>query len=171
MIRKKIEELTSQILEELNIIMYPIPIKKVAEQKGLKIRPYDLGDDISGALIIDNGQGTIGVNSKEPHVRQRFTIAHELGHFFLHSKTNESLHVDKEIQLLFRDGLSSSGDIKIEKEANSFAASILMPFAILDKAIKELPSNLNDEEAIKKLAQMFEVSTIAMTHRISNLFD
>lgn len=75
---------------------------------------------------MDSGKGTIGFNPTESKTRQRFTIAHELGHFELH-KQDSGLFVDKEFKMLFRDQNSSSGEIRKEQEANAFAAAILMP--------------------------------------------
>lgn len=170
MIRKKIEEIAAQILTELNINELPVPIRKIAERKGLNIHPYDLGVNISGVLVIEKEQGTIGINPLESSVRQRFTIAHELGHFILHKDSSESLFVDKEFKILFRNQESATGELKREQDANAFAAAILMPKNILEEKINELSLDLTDEDAVKSLAQMFDVSAIAMTYRIANLF-
>lgn len=170
MILKKIEEKTAQILSELGINELPIPIKKVADFIGVQIHSYDLGENISGVLVIKNDQGIIGVNPTESSVRQRFTIAHELGHYVLHKNSNESIFVDKDFGVLFRKRDSSTGEYKREQEANSFAASILMPKEMLEKQIKQHYIDLTDEVALKGLAKKFDVSLIAMTIRISNLF-
>lgn len=168
MIRKKIEDITAQILLDHDINELPVPISFIAEKMGLNIYHYDLGENISGALVIDNGQGTIGVNPLESSVRQRFTVAHELGHFVLH-KNSESLFVDKEFKVLFRNHESSTGELKREQDANGFAAAILMPKKILAEKIRYLAFDLTDEYAVKHLAKMFDVSVMAMTYRISNL--
>lgn len=168
MIRKRIEEIASQILNDLNINELPVPISSIAESIGLKIYPYDLGENISGALVIDKGQGIIGINPLESSVRQRFTIAHELGHFILH-KNSESLFVDKDFKVLFRNQESSTGELKREQDANAFAAAILMPKKLLAEKISALAVDLTDEESIKDLAKMFDVSVTAMTYRIINL--
>lgn len=167
--RKRIEEITDQILTGLNTNELPVPIKKIAEHLGIKIHSYDLGENISGVLVINNDQGIIGVNPLEPSVRQRFTIAHELGHFVLHKNSNESIFVDKDYKVLFRNQESSTGEHKREQEANAFAASILMPTKLLIEQIQNHFIDLTDEDAVKRLAQMFNVSVIAMTIRISNL--
>jgi Zn-dependent peptidase ImmA (M78 family) len=169
MIRKKIEDITAKILAELGISELPIPVKKIAEMKGLIIHSYDLGENISGVLVINNNKGVIGLNPTESPVRKRFTIAHELGHYILHGGNKDSLFVDKEFKVLFRDQSSSNGDHRQELEANAFAAAILMPADILKREIGQLPLDLTDEDIIKSLAQKFEVSSIAMTYRISNL--
>ncbi len=58
-------------------------------------------------------------------VRQRFTIAHELGHFFLH-RASSTVFVDA-APIFFRDESSSNGSQREEIEANAFAAELLMP--------------------------------------------
>jgi|SRR5665647_967015 len=167
--RKRIEDLTAQILAKFDTNELPVPIRKIAEQSGIKIHSYDLGENISGVLVIKNDQGTIGINPTEQSVRQRFTIAHELGHYVLHRNSNESIFIDKEYKVLFRDQRSSTGEDKREQEANAFAASILMPKKLLIEQIQTHFLDLTDENAVKRLAKMFNVSVIAMTIRISNL--
>ena len=89
--------------------------------------PYSLGQDISGLLAIENNQGTIGYNQNESRVRRRFTIAHELGHYELH-KNQSALFVDKQFKI-YRSQNSSTvnNNQELEKEANAFAAAVLMP--------------------------------------------
>lgn len=168
MIKKRIEDIASSILDDFNISELPVPIASVAERVGLKIYPFDLGENISGTLVIDKGQGVIGVNPLESPVRQRFTIAHELGHFVLH-KNIDSLFVDKGFKVLFRNQESSTGEFKREQDANAFAAAILMPRKMLEGKINDLDIDLTDESSVKELANMFDVSVIAMTYRIMNL--
>src|SRR5688572_22304486 len=126
MISKKIETCTVAILENFGIKELPIPIKRIAKEMGLIVRPHDFGPNVSGMLMIDKGKGIIGYNPLEPSVRQRFTVAHELGHYELHRLGNE-IFVDNHFKALFRDEKSSTGQVKQEQEANAFAASILMP--------------------------------------------
>ena len=168
MFNKRIERLTTKILEELKIEKLPIPIHKIAEFRGLIIKPYDLGEDVSGVLVIEGGKGIIGFNPNESTVRQRFTIAHELGHYELHKDGNE-LFVDKDFKVLFRNHNSSKGEIIKEQEANAFAAALLMPEHFVRKEIEKYSFDLTNENSMKKLAKTFNVSVPAMTYRISNL--
>ncbi|WP_460881211.1 ImmA/IrrE family metallo-endopeptidase [Pontibacter rugosus] len=92
----------------------------------------------------------MGYNPVESVVRQRFTIAHELGHFVLHQKYSE-LFIDKE-KPLFRNQESSTGEHKREKEANAFAAAILMPQFLIFQEATKIGIKFIDEAAIKKLA-------------------
>jgi len=158
MLNKRIEKITIEILNACGITKLPIAIEQIAVQRGLNIRAYDLGEGVSGVLAIDSGKGTIGYNPRESKVRQRFTIAHELGHYELHRKNNE-----------LRDQNSSTGELKKEQEANAFAASILMPENILLREIENNKFDLSEERSLKELSKLFHVSSTAMSFRIANL--
>lgn len=85
-----------------------------------------------------NSQKYIMINSNIDNFgRKNFTIAHELGHYFLnHSlKQNDFYCIDNEI---LEDGSSTS---EIEKEANYFATCLLMPEEKITNAFKALLSN------------------------------
>lgn len=168
MLNKRIEKQAQKILTDLNIESLPIPIHNIIESRGIAMKAYDLGDDVSGLLVIESGKGVIGYNPNELMVRQRFTIAHELGHYELHRHEDE-LFVDKNFKVLFRDQNSSKGEIKKEQEANAFAAAILMPEHLVRREIEKNSFDLTDEDSMKKLAKTFHVSLPAMTFRISNL--
>jgi len=168
MLLKRIEKITVDILENYRMNKLPVPVGEIAQKRGLKIKPYDLGTNVSGVLVIDSGIGTIGYNPTESKVRQRFTIAHELGHYELH-KQDRSLFIDKGFTALFRDQDSSKGEIKKEQEANAFAAALLMPEKLVWKEIKKQNFDLSDEDSMKQLAKIFYVSVPAMTFRIANL--
>ncbi len=168
MLIKKIENLASSILTELNIKSAPVDIKAIAKQKGAIIKPYKVDEKISGMLFIKDGHGIISYNPTESTVRQRFTIAHELGHLLLHKKTQD-IFVDKQFQVHFRNENSSSGQDIQELEANAFAAAILMPKDLLLNEIKKHNFDLGDESAMKELANLFNVSLQAMTFRMVNL--
>lgn len=168
MLIKKIENLASSILTDLNIKSAPVDIKTIAKKKGATIKPYEVGEKISGMLFIKNGEGIISYNPTESMVRQRFTIAHELGHLLLHRKTQD-IFVDKQFQVHFRNENSGTGQDIQELEANAFAAAILMPKDLLLTEIKKHNFDLGDESAMKELAKVFNVSLQAMTFRMVNL--
>lgn len=168
MLNKKVEKKAIEILEELNINQLPIPVEEIAQKRGLSIKLYDLGTDVSGVLVIDTGKGTIGVNLNEPKIRQRFTVAHELGHYELH-KQETGLFIDRGFAVLFRNQQSSTGEERREQEANAFAAALLMPEKLLVNEIKNRNFDLTDEDSMRELAKLFSVSALAMTYRIANL--
>ena len=159
---RKAEEKANTLLHSLGFSTVPVQVEKIAAHFGITIS-YDLGDDISGLLICKKDVTVIGVNLKESVVRQRFTIAHELGHYTLHRGKAE-LFVDKDYIVMKRSGEKDA----LELEANAFAAALLMPLELIESQLLNIPT-LSTEEKIKSLAKSFQVSTIAMTYRLSNL--
>src|SRR5438552_888708 len=99
----------------------PIPVHKVARSLGILVEPAVFGDDVSGVLVVHNDTGVIGFNREHSTVRQRFTIAHEIGHFALHREESQ-LFIDKAYRAFFRDVQSAKGKDRREVQANAFAA-------------------------------------------------
>lgn len=154
-----------------------INVEKVAEFLGLEIKEDDLGSDVSGVLVIKNGKGVIGVSKDETDniVRRRFTIAHEIGHYVLH-RFSQDLFIDQHnFKAVFhRDTSSSSGKVTMEREANAFAAALLMPKTLIIKELSKKSYSFNfveeeEEDIIYRLAKEFKVSRQAMTFRLANL--
>jgi Zn-dependent peptidase ImmA (M78 family) len=68
----------------------PVKVVGLAHDLGLRVFREDLRSGISGKLYRDsdsNSGWSISANSNEPETRQRFTIAHEIGHFVLHLRS------------------------------------------------------------------------------------
>ncbi len=166
---EKIEEQVSKLLLQEGVESYPVPVEKIALSLGVDVMPYNLGDEVSGILAINEGKGTIGYNLQHSKGRQRFTVAHELGHYIMHRNTKKELFVDKDYIVKFRSNKKySSTELKQEKEANAFAAALLMPKkVVLQELFNE--QNAPENELIEILAKRFEVSVPAMTYRISDL--
>src|SRR5436190_794995 len=125
---KKVEKQAMIILEKARVNSMPVPIAKIAHASGAVVVKQNLGAEVSGVLLINNKKGTIGVNQTQSEVRQRFTIAHELGHFLLHKEAHKELFVDKDFIVKYRsDKKYTHEERRQESEANAFAAAILMP--------------------------------------------
>ncbi|MFK7000758.1 ImmA/IrrE family metallo-endopeptidase [Flavobacterium oreochromis] len=169
MTTNQIEKKAYELLVSTGNLEVPVPIKNLIKSLGIKLNPFDLGDDVSGVLVIDNDNIKIGYNSTESLVRQRFTLAHELGHFVLHKNKEKEVFVDN-VTYMFRKAGVRTKDYKIEMEANQFAAAVLMPKQLVEKEIKELQENsISDYDLIAELSKRFKVSQIAMTYRLNNL--
>lgn len=146
---EKFAEATSYTPGETDIIEY------VKKQLHGKIEYTDTPKDSAGGSIsVDSRDNfTIFLSKATSHKRDVFTIAHELGHYFLHSRLGE-------IKLK----ANRSEDIdEAEREANSFAAAFLMPEKKLRKIYAEKDGN------ISALAEAFKVSLTAMNWRCINL--
>jgi Zn-dependent peptidase ImmA (M78 family) len=73
-----------QQLLETHQTTYPVQLGAIAKALGIKILSSTLRSDISGEIRETNGEVTIKVNRHDAKTRQRFTVAHELAHYFLH---------------------------------------------------------------------------------------
>lgn len=158
------------LLEKLGIRNAPIQVDKIAKMLGAQVRFSPLDEEISGMIFIKNDVPIIGVNSLHHPNRQRFTIAHEIGHLTLHRDliTNE-VHVDKQFPILMRDGKSATGTEKIEIEANQFAAELLIPTFLVDQVLIANAFDIDDERPLDELAKKFRVSKQTLEYRIRNL--
>lgn len=135
----------------------PVDPFKLAKLEGLTVRCRGMFDDepypYSGHFL--RTQGVIEFNGDEAPVRQRFTMAHELGHYALG-------HEDAP-----RDSVASFNSRQnspMERAANQFAAELLMPA----KAVATLVQS-GKFKTVDDLAKAFDVSKVAMTYRINNL--
>jgi len=172
MTSKNIKLITEKILSKYNIYNPPINVKSLSKKIGIKLVETDLPDDISAIIDLEDFKSPyILVNKAHHPVRQRFSIAHELGHYFLHKPTK--VHVDKNFSTIFkRDQNSSTALIPIEIEANKFAAHLLMPEELilnqLSSVIKK-DINLSVDDFVLELSNQFKVSTASMRFRLQNL--
>ncbi len=139
----------------------PLPVDPfvIAENAGIAVIPDNsLAGGSSGQASYEHSRRTIRFNPQEHKVRQRFTVAHELGHCFLGHLDGINGHI------VFRDGPAQfSASVLRPKEAaaNKFAAELLIPMDTLDYFI--MRENITDGYT---LAVLFEVSTIAVDIRV-----
>jgi Zn-dependent peptidase ImmA (M78 family) len=131
----------------------PVPVQRIAEDLlGLQVLESDDLQDISGALYPATRE--IVVNSGEAEARRRFTLAHELGHWVCHC-------LDGRAEPVFcrHQDIGSSADRSLEREANVFAAELVMPEP-------EVRAAFAAQRDIKELATAFGVSPLAMQWRL-----
>ena len=168
-IRKK----ATALLKSYGVTSAPVPVERIAELKA-QIRYSRLDDKLSGMVYVKDGIAIIGVNALHHPNRQRFTIAHELGHLVLHKPMiTKEIHVDKNFPILMRAPASTTKVNQTEIEANYFAAEILMPASFLTRSLKEEPfiiNDIDDDIVASTLAKKYRVSVSAMRFRLSNLF-
>lgn len=140
----------------------------MAKRLGAEVRYEPLDGDLSGMLFREEGRTIIGVNALHPKSRQRFTIAHELGHLQLHE--GYGIHVDHGFPIWRkRNGRSSQGLDLDEIEANGFAAELLMPTKMLERDLHVLELDYEDDELTRHLADRYKVSLQAMAIRLGDL--
>lgn len=149
----------------------PFPHENVlAEHTDLKVYFTHLDDDlVSGVILFKDGEFNILINSNKPATRQYFSLAHELGHYFLHKDLlrAEQGIVDGDDSLdgpniLYRSDAEGERKNRIEIEANNFAASLLMPADLVRRA-------WGATHSIQESARIFQVSVVAMSTRLIKL--
>ncbi len=134
----------------------PIDPIVIAKRMGITVNP--ISSEYSGKAYQENNQAIIEYDTREFPLRQRFTIAHELGHIVLGHTENGHQYRDEASKFNFNISIPE------ETQANKFAAELLAPeIAIKHFVFKEKISS------ITKLAELFSVSTVAMKYRLTNL--
>jgi IrrE N-terminal-like domain len=136
----------------------PVEVVRIAQGLGLEVWEDELPVGISGKIFSDPENGgssgfSITINSTEPPVRKRFTVAHEIAHFILH---RDKIGSGIEDDTLYRSKLTNL----IEAEANRLAASILMPFPLIESLQRQ---GIN---GISELASALQVSQQALKIRL-----
>lgn len=156
-----------ELLEEFGVVDAPVDVEAIANAKNIVVKQEPLDDDTSGVLIRKSNKAVIGVNQFHHPNRQRFTIAHELGHYFLHREGKQDgstmVFVD------YRNNKSSVGEDQQEITANAFAAELLMPKKVLEHYLEKFRVDVYDDWSVGRLANKFEVSEQALTLRLINL--
>jgi Zn-dependent peptidase ImmA (M78 family) len=166
--RKHIRALAERLLEQHDVTAAPVSVADIASALGVHIQETPAEDDLSGFLYREGKKSVavIGVNADHAPTRRNFTAAHELGHFLLHDFGD--IHVDRQVWM--RNEASSQGTNLEEKEANLFAAELLMPARFLTEDMEAIgPFDALDEQVIQNLADRYGVSTQAMTFRLTYL--
>lgn len=164
--QREIERISRSLVHAAGIQSPPVDLEVVAQHLGVSIQRADLGHDCAGVLVRGATSAVIGVHWADPPKRQRFTIAHELGHYRLHEGGQ---YIDKDITVRYRGKNPGSGTIVEEREANYFAGALLMPRGWLKTAMEEEPFRYGDDLALAALADRFKVSMQALSIRLAEL--
>lgn len=161
------EQRAERLLDEHSITRLPVPVSRLAEELGASIVYQPFEGEVSGMLYREDDHSVIGVNSAHAQNRQRFTMAHEIGHLVLHE--GRPVFVDTfGGRINLRDGTSDDQEI----EANAFAAALLMPEAFVQEAVRDViirRGSASPSELVNELAKKFRVSPQSMNYRLQNL--
>lgn len=164
------EREAQRLLAQHGITKAPVPVEDLARCAGTQVRYRKFDGDISGLLLRTDEGTVVGVHALHARTRQRFTIAHELGHFLLHDGRPAIVeHLHRSTRVNYRDGMSALATDTEEIEANQFAAALLMPGQMVEDEFAELIGRHTDERIVELLARRFQVSPQAMRFRLMNL--
>jgi len=148
----------------------PVPVEEIADSLArLLVRDVEDLSQIGGApagrklsgILLCEPTNTIFVDAAEARRspgRRRFTVAHELGHWYLHATHQPGERFER-----FCRGEDLKSTRSREGEANEFAAALLMPEQLLGETAERLRMN------IPLLAKRFDVSVPAMRLRLLTL--
>lgn len=154
-------EMARKVLKDCWITEPPVDLKAILDKKRYEYLEVDNFLDNIDALFIENyGVLYFAVNSRHHPHRQRFSLAHELGHILL----NHSLdYYEEDISLDNPPTVKAhtSTEKAFETEANTFAGELLVPLEMLKK-------EFNETTDIAVLAKKFFVSQQVMGIAISN---
>ena len=157
-----------RILTEHTVMALPVPVEKIAKSRNIAVRFSPLDQELSGMALIKDGVAVIGVNALHHPNRQRFTIAHELGHHIMHRELIDgTVHIDKGFAL-WRDNVAAQGTDLVEMQANAFASELLMPKQFISQIEGIENLDIDDEVGMKALAKRFRVSVTALQNRLSS---
>lgn len=149
------ENIAWQIIEQFWELSVPVDVYTITRKMGVEIQE-DPNLPVSGEFNLgEENKPLIKINTSENPLRQRFTLAHELGHFVLNHGS------------AFRDPVAnffSNVWDKKEVQANQFAAALLMP----ELAVRYFIDN-EKITSTQKLSEYFKVSSTAMMYRLRNL--
>ena len=158
--RPEIEKEARRILAQHGLLSVPVDPVVLASKEGIQVNNAVFADEqIAGMIAKRKESVTLLVKQDDHPYRKRFTIAHELGHHFLHLAGQEGERIDTAVDL-FR----SEAGKKEEVEANQFAAALLMPKELVEQELA-----LRSGSTLEEFAARFRVSGEAMGIRLATL--
>ena len=172
--------LMNEIMEKFNQIYakyrnkFPISVIDIAHELGIGVyKTSELPDNISGFITKEeDGRFSIYVNQKHSATRKMFTIAHEVGHYVLHSDviaSGNQFITHPKSDFFLESAMARSNELnnneidkKRETEANKFAADLLMP-------LEEFKKIVDKYDDIHQVAEYFGVSCSAASIRAASI--
>ena len=170
----QIESITENLLVEADIDTPPVKVGNIAEFIcGLEfdwrnLDKYSRGGEVLAAIVIQDEKIYLN-ESKERELknnpgRRNFTIAHELGHWFLHKDLAQEKLLGFEGKVIICRGMNIKTDNK-ERQANLFATYLLMPENFVKTQLNNFTTPLSEYD-LRNLADIFQVSKQSMRIRL-----
>lgn len=155
-VRSEATEAAQQVLAEHWGDSVPVDPARIARKMDIEVEDAYLDADVAGAIEKkDDGDVRIFLNAEDHPNRQRFTCAHEIGHYVNHG--------DEDFEFVdYRDMTASLGVDEDERYANAFAAALLMP----ERELRRLHALGMSHRDMK---DVFGVSEAALVNRLKNL--
>jgi Zn-dependent peptidase ImmA (M78 family) len=153
----KATQAAKSLIAKYKITKAPIDPEAIAEAEGVRVVYATFNGEVSDQIagFSEPHDGRIVVNRDLHTNRKVYTIAHELGHHILHK---EYLNDDGSYRVFPRMNSYEGPKPPEEKEADAFAAELLVPIDML--------RNYADFASPSELARMFLVSREVILHRL-----
>lgn len=148
------------LIDELSIVSpCDIDVEAIAFDSGIEVL-YEALTGCEATLVGFGGKAIATISPSSSRGRERFSVAHEIGHWLLHRGKSFRCRADDMVQ-------NYSADIQREKEADAFASHLLMPTSIFQPAIKAIDKP--GLHHLQQIAGQFEVSLQAVSIRLATL--
>ncbi len=162
-----IRKMANKILAESKIQQPPVDLRAIAANHGIEYVEMDDFPDTVDALIIEEDSKIYAAVNKKQHIhRQRFSLAHELGHYFLHKNgvPVDTVSIDNPPTGDWEEPTKDPA----ETEADIFANELLVPVSMLKEQLKGPKKTLAELSAVFLVSE--QVISIAMTRHYNSLF-
>jgi len=167
--REEIELFANTILKRYNMYGIPVDTIVLANKMGINVKNGNFSDPSVSGMIHKKGEKVeLCIKVSDELHKQRFTVAHELGHVVLHlNDLDDGDHPEQDINILRRNSnikfkYTNKYVETAEKEANQFAAALLMDEELVRAMWGKFPS-------LEDIADAFGVPKEAMAYRLGNL--
>ena len=155
----------AKTLIKIHKITSPINIIELIKKYAILEIEYEIPFEFDGLCFFKSGKPNVIINGNISEARQKFTMAHELGHILIPGHKNiiacnmDNQEIDSEEDYNEQHYLYLSK----EREANAFAAELLMPENWIKKEIKNLNSF---KEMFSRISKLTQLSIQAITIRV-----
>jgi Zn-dependent peptidase ImmA (M78 family) len=152
-----VRQMARKILAESKVKSPPVDLLQILSTHGIGYEEVEDFPDTVDALMVEDGPKVYAaVNARQHPHRQRFSLAHELGHYFMHrdGMPEEPITIDNPPM----DDIGAATKSPAEIEADLFAGELLVPLEMLKPHV---------QKGIPELSKLFLVSEQVISIAIS----
>jgi len=161
----EIRRMACRVICDSELYELPICPKAIAKKLDIELKPWEpVSPGLSGFLMMANNEFVIGYATTLKNLGyENFTVAHELGHYHLDGHPQELLNNPKGTHFS-KSGFVSTN--RFEREADIFAAELLMPGEMVQRAINGTEVGL---AAVKEISDLCDTSLTAAAIKYSQI--
>ena len=158
-----VENTAASILKALDMWRLPVDPFAIAKEEEIELAPGEFGTGFDGRIKYLPEVDTFVIHYADVAPgrslgRVRFTLAHELAHFYLHKSFL--------LKGQFHDSIADYRSLDaIEREADDFAADLLMPETLFVNAVRQFRQSVCTLRELCQLAERFKTSVTSTVRR------